>query len=102
MSFKEYKVKVYKSGTKEWFLDGKLHREDGPAIEWSNGNKFWFLDGKLHRKDGPAIELNDGHKEWFLDDKKLTEQEFNNGMKKNSCGDKIVEIDGVKYQLKVL
>ena len=34
----EYKVKVYSNKTK-WFLNGKLHREDGPAIEHHNGDK---------------------------------------------------------------
>ena len=29
---KEYTVKVYDNRT-EWFLNGKRHREDGPAIE---------------------------------------------------------------------
>jgi hypothetical protein len=24
-------------GDKEWRLDGKLHREGGPAVEWRNG-----------------------------------------------------------------
>jgi hypothetical protein len=24
-----------------------LHREDGPAIEWTNGRKEWWLDDKL-------------------------------------------------------
>ena len=33
------------NGGKEWFLNGKLHREDGPAIEWADGNKEWFLNG---------------------------------------------------------
>jgi hypothetical protein len=29
----EYKVKVYEDGHKGWYLNGQLHREDGPAIE---------------------------------------------------------------------
>ena len=41
---KEYNVKVYKNVT-EWFYNGELHREDGPAIEYKNGTKKWFLDG---------------------------------------------------------
>ena len=48
------------------YLDGKRHREDGPAIEWFNGNKYWCLYGELHREDGPAIECSDGDKEWYL------------------------------------
>ncbi len=49
--------------------DGKLHREDGPAIEWSNGDKFWYLNGKLHREYGPAIKLISGHEEWWVNGK---------------------------------
>ena len=33
------------NGTKEWWLNGELHREGGPAIEWANGNKVWYLNG---------------------------------------------------------
>ena len=57
---------VNEYGTKSWFLHGKLHREDGPAIEWTSGNKSWFLHGKLHREDGPAVEGASGNKEWCL------------------------------------
>ena len=42
----EYKVEVYLSGNKIWWLNGKLHREDGPAIEYANGDTFWYLNGK--------------------------------------------------------
>ena len=49
------------NGDKFWYLNGKLHREDGPAIEHANGDKFWCLNDKLHREDGPAIELADGY-----------------------------------------
>ena len=41
----EYTVKVHEDGTQEWFLNGKLHREDGPAII-AGGYQVWFLDGK--------------------------------------------------------
>ena len=37
------------NGTKEWWVDGKLHRIDGPALEYPDGSKFGFADGKLHR-----------------------------------------------------
>ena len=63
----EYKVKVHTNGTKEWYLNGKRHREDGPAIEYTvSGNKQWHLHGELHREDGPAIEYTDGEKHWYL------------------------------------
>ena len=98
-----YEVKVYPNGDKEWYLNGKWHREDGPAVEHSNGNKewylngqrhredgpaceypdgdkFWYLNGKLHREDGPAVEYANGDKLWYLDGRELTEAEFNERM----------------------
>jgi hypothetical protein len=96
----EYIVKVYNNGDKEWFLNGKLHREDGPAIEHSNGYKSWFLNGKRHREDGPAVEFCNSYKSWFLDGKELTEQEHKAATSKPTCEGKIVEIDGKKYELK--
>ena len=45
----EYTVQVHRNGTKFWLLNNRLHREDGPAIEWANGGKEYFLNGKRHR-----------------------------------------------------
>jgi hypothetical protein len=30
------------------------------------GNKFWYLNGRYHRLNGPAIEYKDGHFSWYL------------------------------------
>jgi len=63
---KEYTVKVWWDGTKEWYLNGNLHREDGPAYEGDDGTKTWWLNDELHREDGPAVEDCDGTKVWYL------------------------------------
>jgi hypothetical protein len=73
----EYTVKVYDNGTKTWYLNDKLHRTDGPAVEWTNGYKAWYLNGKRHREDGPAIEWSTGAKFWYINGKSLSEKEFN-------------------------
>ena len=74
----EYTVKVHNDGAKEWWLNGKRHREDGPAIEYSSGTKSWWLNGKRHREDGPALEYPSGDKEWWLNGKPVTEEEVMN------------------------
>ena len=74
---KTYKVDVYDNGSKHWFLNDKLHREDGPAIENSDGSKAWYLNDNLHREDGPAIERADGSKHWYLNGKELSKAQFN-------------------------
>jgi hypothetical protein len=66
----------YKKNTKEWYLNGKLHREDGPAVEFANGVKQWYQNGKRHREDGPAVEHMDGNKEYCLNDKRYSQEEF--------------------------
>ena len=86
------------SGGKDWYLNGELHREDGPAIEWASGGKDWYLNGKRHREDGPAIERANGRKSWWLNGRRLTEAEFNQRMNK-PCSGKVVEVEGVKYKL---
>jgi hypothetical protein len=122
MSFIEYTVKVYPDGTKywyingkrhredgpaiehadgtkEWYLNDKFHREDGPAIEYASGTKKWYLNGERHREDGPAIEGSNGTKEWYLNGECMSEKAFNEKMAPDSCEGKVVEIDGKKYRL---
>jgi hypothetical protein len=55
---KEYKN--YKYWVIQYINEDNLsHRLDGPAWEFSNGYKEWYKNGKLHREDGPAVELPD-------------------------------------------
>jgi hypothetical protein len=76
----KYEVEVYEDGDKFWYLNGKLHREDGPAEEWAIGSKTWWLKGNIHRENGPAIERRNGYKAWYLNNEHLTEEEFNKRM----------------------
>jgi hypothetical protein len=69
---------------KHYFCNGKLHREDGPALENTNGDKYWYLHGQLHREDGAAIENNDGTKYWYLQGKRYSEEEYWRALKLKS------------------
>ena len=95
----KYIVEVTDEFTKYFDFNNpdRLHREDGPAIEYENGTKEWYVNGQRHREDGPAVEGANGSKEWWVNGQQLTEEEFNN--LHNSCSGKIVEIDGKKYKL---
>jgi hypothetical protein len=90
-------------GKKFWYINGKLGREDGPAVEYSfrRGDKFWYINGKRHREDGPAVEISNGTKMWYLDDVRLTEEEFTKKVKKKKFID--VEIETLKsYGIEVV
>jgi hypothetical protein len=97
----EYTVRVSRH-TKEWYLNGKRHREDGPAFECSSGDKQWYLNGKRHREDGPAHEYSNGEKEWWLDGEEYTKEEF---LKRTRAAKElsIAEIEALLgYKIKVL
>ena len=65
------------SGTERWYLNGKRHREDGPATIHTNGTEQWWQHGKRHREDGPAILLKyKNTKYWYINNEELTESEF--------------------------
>ncbi len=61
-------------GCEEWWFEGKLHREDGPAIiapkSYSDRVPYeeWHRHGLLHREDGPAVVSGYGEKysEWYI------------------------------------
>jgi hypothetical protein len=42
----KYEVRVHENGSREWYLNGQRHREDGPAIETAHGICKWFLNGE--------------------------------------------------------
>lgn len=64
---------------KEWLQYGIHHRIGGPAIEYTDGTKIWYHHGIIHREDGAAIEHANGFKEYYIKGSKLdclSDQEF--------------------------
>ena len=85
---KTYKVVVDDNGDISWFNESnQLHREEGPAVEYSDGEKRWYRNDKLHREDGPAVEMPDGTKEWYLNEYFYTESEYNDEINKSTIID---------------
>jgi hypothetical protein len=73
------------AATTEYFQEGKLHREDGPAYD-TNIVSRWFYNGLLHRENGPAVEWNHGGCEWW-----------DHGIRHNDSGPALITADS--YQL---
>jgi hypothetical protein len=104
-----YTVKIDDEGDKRWYHKKKLHREDGPAIEYANGSKFWYHDGKRHRTDGPAVDYANGNKNWYRNDKLHREDGpavenangtkfwYHDGKRHRTDGPAIEWADGNKY-----
>lgn len=75
--------------TKHWYINGERHRVDNPAVEWASGDREWYCNDKLHHEEGPAIEWADGKKEWYLNGKKIEEEEFNHWLMKKNLNQKL-------------
>jgi hypothetical protein len=65
--------KVDGFGDKRWKLNGKLHNENGPAVEFSDGTRVWYIHDLCHREERdpetglilPAVEWSDGSRDWY-------------------------------------
>jgi len=53
----KYVIKQYNLGDKIWYLDGEIHREDGPAFEGSDDLKYWYLNNKHYSKENWKKEM---------------------------------------------
>ena len=36
---------INRYGNRRWYLNGQLHRENGPAAEFTSGYRGWYLNG---------------------------------------------------------
>ena len=72
MFWRRRKLRIDEDGDKFWYLNGKLHRLDGPAAITAAGSKWWYKNGKKHREDGPAVIFANGRKEWWLNNKEYS------------------------------
>ena len=49
---------IDENGTKRYFRNDELHREECPAVEWIDGTKFWYVNGKQTHSKMPAPKKN--------------------------------------------
>ena len=68
--------KVDEHGNIYYFMDDMLHREDGPAVEHVSGTKIWWIRGKIHNIHGPAIIYPDGQTRFYINDELVSERQF--------------------------
>lgn len=78
--------KTYRSGNIIWYkkdthtIHHVYHRTDGPAIKYADGEIHYYINGKLHNENGPAVDtapgLSNSHKEWWLNGVEYSKEEF--------------------------
>ena len=47
----EDNIEIHIDGYKAWYKNGRLHREEGPAVIRDCGTKFYYLNGQLIREE---------------------------------------------------
>lgn len=60
-------------GDQFWYDSmGRYHRDGAPAIINADGSVAWYKHGKLHREDGPAVEFSSGNGAtlWYLNNRR--------------------------------
>lgn len=86
---------------REYYRNGVLHRDGGPAIECKNGDRHWYDNGMRHRVEGPAVELAKGGKEWWVKAIKMSEDEhihFRHWQKQRDILATVVEAETIPLQ----
>jgi len=60
----------------------KKRKEKSYCVEHSIG-KIWIINGKRHREDGPAVECYDGTNYWCMNGRKYSFVEWCNKLNKS-------------------
>ena len=88
MPRKEFTVELFPNGQTFYAYDGELQKKNMAktvgkykVTYFDNGAEIWRHNEKLHREDGPAVEYKDGEKEWWLNNQSYREQEWKMNMR---------------------
>ena len=57
---------IYSDLRQEYWLNDRRHREDGHAIIYSDLRQEYWLNGKRHREDGHAVVFNNHDGSYYL------------------------------------
>ena len=60
----------------------------------SNKDIVWFKNGELHREDGPAFEWSDREKSWYLNNIRYTEQKWKIAVRRLKLERVLKQIEG--------
>lgn len=75
------------AGCKEWRLNGRLYRLDGPALEYADGGNYWFIHDRSIRHT--SLELSIGQSiPWYYDDIALVIKQINHTLFQVLVGNK--------------
>ena len=59
------------SDYKYWRLNGELHREDGPAVEYVAGSNWWYLDCESYNEAEHTAEMPKRNEQETANDRQI-------------------------------
>ena len=72
----EPKCIICEDGAKRWFLDGLLHRLNGPAIIHPDGEQWFYIDGKYIEASGTPLSVGQAVP-WYNDSVAIVIKQIN-------------------------
>lgn len=66
---------INEEGVKHYYLNDKLHREDGPAIEYPDDSPWWFINDEYRPNDDMPNESIINSKFWYLNGQRINPEE---------------------------
>lgn len=79
---------MYFNGTRAWYLNGILHRIDGPALLFRTVGVYGSRTD-FHIEDGPAITPFDDRHEWYVEGVEYTKEEFDRWLENKTLNDNL-------------
>jgi hypothetical protein len=81
----KYDITITESGSKIYRnKEGKLHRDEGPAIIYKDSTQMWYQNDMLHREDGPSMICPGGQVNYFLNDICYEKEEYDRELRTRS------------------
>lgn len=85
-----------------WYLDGRLHRDNGPAVR-DNNMEIYYKHGICHRSFGPAF-IRYGLESWVFYDQNVTDELLkwaeDNGIELDNLSEEDKSLMKMKWELK--
>ena len=77
---------------KDWMCDWKSHKQSVETRVDEFGIRWTFLDGKYHREGGPAVEYLNGTKSWYLNGERLSLEDYIQELKARGKEDAVINL----------
>ena len=88
--YNQGKYRLWRCGTVIYVCNRSTPKPDGVSILFPDNTIEYWKNNKLHRLDGPAIEWKNGYRSFYIKGKLLTEKQFNEKIRRRNFFKKLL------------